>query len=169
MPTIENRKGRLEVRFIPDFFNSPAVYTLLATMAAAERSKLIISLLQRHIQETKHPAGNPEVQLRLIEGYLTKGQQGGYIAENAHKLTSLQSATANSDAAIQYQVLASDSQAFATTDTPEAKAHAESEPTGSKGSAVASDDEVDLGSQQDEVTSSSARPLSTMVSRWISE
>jgi hypothetical protein len=79
----KNRVGRIDVRFSVDFFKSPAVHTLLTAMPALERSSLLLSLLEEHIQKTKHPAADTEVQLKMVASWLSSGKANGTIKTNA--------------------------------------------------------------------------------------
>jgi hypothetical protein len=169
MPTKENRIGRIEVRFIQDFFSAPAVYTFLAAMPAVERSRLIVSLLEKHIRETQHPAGDEDVQLRMVAGFLSKGKQQESSAEFTRMIGTHQSLEATAATGARHEATALDRRVDQNPDGNGTAAHAESSPPPNNGRASDNEEASEPVVKQETSTSTTSRPLSSMVSRWITE
>lgn len=168
MPTKEKRIGRIEVRFVLDFFKSPAVCTMLATMPPQERSKLILSLLEKHIEQIEHPAANAEVQLKLIERVLSNGKLQESARENSPKAVPISSTSAGADLDSQGDLRSS---GFRPNRSNESSAVI---PNGSglaqvDGKVSGNQDESATLSTQDTMTSPTLPPLSRMATRWIDE
>lgn len=164
----KNRVGRIDVRFSVDFFKSPAVHTLLTTMPALERSSLLLSLLEEHIQKTKHPAADTEVQLKMVASWLSSGKANGTIRTNAEMSWTLAERSVMSTT----KTMNVGSTAIQERDVaPMAGSVSDLSPAQGNIDVALPDDSAEpkVSQETSAAIENGKMPLSPMVSRWVTE